>query len=104
MNLKYILFCKLIIFNCLKTGCKKEIREKYFTACMNSFKKMFIFVVGKKSTKVILLEFDNLENFYIFCSLFLLIIIIVTCIYSLIYSVILLAGIDLAVSMYSAPL
>lgn len=70
---------------------------------MNSFKKI-IFVVGKKSTKVILLEFDNLKDFYIFCFLFLLIIIIVTCIYSLTYSVILLTSIGLAVSMYSAPL
>lgn len=71
---------------------------------MNSFKKKFMFVVGKKSTKVILLEFDNLKDFYIFCSLFLLIIIIVPCIYSLTYSVILLTSIGLAVSMYSAPL
>ena len=63
-----------------------------------------MFVVGKKSTKVILLEFDNLKDFYIFCSLFLLIIIIVPCIYSLTYSVILLTSIGLAVSMYSAPL
>lgn len=70
---------------------------------MNSFKKI-IFVVGKKSTKVILLEFDNLKDFYIFCFLFLLIIIIVTCIYSLTYSVILLTSIGLAVSMYSAPI
>ena len=63
-----------------------------------------MFVVEKKSTKVILLEFDNLKDFYIFCYLFLLIIIIVTCIYSLTYSVILLKSFGLAVSMYSAPL